>query len=109
MILGMAGGGYFLLERISAEQKGLHGALDKEDARVIDLTKQITNFQTQVANLQSQLVTIEKKLVTRDSQFERKLSEYTAQHAESLNKVNNDFTGTVNRIQRQLEKPVEIG
>ena len=104
MIIGMAGGGYFLFDQISAEQKGLHGALDKEDARVINLTKQITNFQTQVANLQSQLVTIEKKLVARDGQFERKLSEYTDQNAESLNKINNDFTGTVNRIQRQLGK-----
>ncbi len=104
MILGMAGGGYFLFERISAEQKGLSGALDKEDARIIDLTKQITNFQSQVANLQSQLLTIEKKLATRDSQFERTISEYTARNEENLKKTKGDFDGTVQRIQRQLGK-----
>ena len=104
MILGMTGGGYFFYERISKEQKGLYGVLDKKDTRIIDLTKQVTNFQSQVANLQAQLVTIDKKLATQDSKFERTISEYTAQNEENLNNTKSDFDGAVQRIQRQLGK-----
>ena len=104
MILVLAGVGYFLFRQISTEQEGLHGALDKEDARVIELTKQITHFQSQIATLQSHLVTIDKKLATQDSQFERTISEFAAQSEGNLNKTKSDFDGAIQRIQRQLGK-----
>jgi len=104
MIVVMAGVGYVLFLQLSTGQEGLQGALDKEDARVIEVTKQLTHFQSQIANLQSHIATIEKKLATQDSQFERTISQYAAQHTEKLNQTKSNLDGAIQSIQRQLGK-----
>lgn len=104
VVFVLAGGGYFLLQQLRAKQEGLHGALDKEDKRVIEITRQISSFQSQIAALQSHMATIDQKLATQDSQFERTMSQHAERYDENLSKTRKDFDEELQRIHRQLGK-----
>lgn len=104
IILSLAGAGYFFLNQLRTKQEGLDGELDKEDRRLIQVTDQLTNFQTQIATLQSQISSMETKISTQDGQFERLISEHSDRHTENLGRTKNSIDQDIQRINRQLGK-----
>lgn len=97
VVLGLAGAGFLFLQQLRTKQEGLDGALDKEDKRLIEVTKQMTT-------LQSQMATIEQKLGTQDSQFERIISEHADRSHQQLSTAKEELDDAIQRIQRQLGK-----
>ena len=59
LILGLGGIGYYLFQKLRAEQAGLGGTVGKEVQRVMDLTHQVTALQKEIALLHEQVARLE--------------------------------------------------
>jgi uncharacterized protein HemX len=104
IILCVAGAGFFLFWQLRSQQDNLGGELNKGDMQVIELSKQISGYQTQLAAIQSQLATVEADVAAKDEHFTKTLAEFSQLHGEKLDSTRNELNGTIQQIQRQLGK-----
>lgn len=104
IILFVAGAGFFLFWQLRSQQDNLGGELNKGDMQVIELSKQISGYQSQLAAIQSQLATVEADVAAKDEHFTKTLADFSQLHSEKLDSARNELNGTVQQIQRQLGK-----
>lgn len=104
IIVCVAGAGFFLFQQLRSQQDNLGGELNKGDMQVIELSKQISGYQTQLAAIQSQLATVEADVAAKDAHFTKTLADFSQLHSEKLDSTRNELNGTIQQVQRQLGK-----
>ncbi|MBS1212975.1 MAG: hemDX [Proteobacteria bacterium] len=104
IVLGLAGGGFFILQELRSKQEGLGSGLDKGDKQMQELLHQISGFQTELAALHSQFATLQSQVTTEDSKFEREIGEQGTAFNEKLDLTKTDLSASIEHIQRQMNK-----
>ncbi len=75
LILGLGGIGYYLFQKLRAEQAGLGGTVGKEVQRVIDLTHQVTALQKEITVLHEQVARLEAQQQSHQELWRKMLDE----------------------------------
>ncbi|MBS3951785.1 MAG: uroporphyrinogen-III C-methyltransferase [Methylomicrobium sp.] len=104
IILSIGGIGYYFFMQLRDQQENLGGELDKGDMQVIELSKQLSGYQTQLSALQSQLATLVADVKSKDGQFNKTLSDFSELHTEKLDNARTDLGNQIRQVQRQLGK-----
>ena len=104
LVLALSGGGFFLLQQLRDKQQDIGGEVDKSDLRTIELTKQITGYQSQISALQSQIATFDTEITGKDKFFNDKLADFSKLHQEKMDTAIEKLTANMARVQRQLGK-----
>jgi uroporphyrin-3 C-methyltransferase len=98
IIIGLAGGGYYLVSQLRHQQEGLGGEVKGE------MSKQIADYQSQLAAIQSQLATLEANIGSKDSHFTKTLADFSQLHNEKLDNTRKELNEAITQVQRQLGK-----
>nr|WP_269144525.1 uroporphyrinogen-III C-methyltransferase [Methylicorpusculum oleiharenae] len=104
IVISIGGIGYYFFMQLRAQQENLGGELDKGDMQVIELSKQLSGYQTQLSALQSQLATLVADVKNKDGQFNKTLSDFSELHTEKLDNARTDLGNQIRQVQRQLGK-----
>ena len=97
IVFSIAGVGFYLFQQLREQQQGLNGELNKGDMQLMELTKQITSYQTQLSALTADIA-------AKDSQFNKTLTNFSQLHTEKLTNTHKELTESLQHIQRQLGK-----
>jgi len=98
IIVGLAGGGYYLVMQLRHQQEGLGGEVKGE------MSKQIADYQSQLAAIQSQLATLEANIGSKDDHFTKTLADFSQLHNEKLDSTRKELNEAIGQVQRQLGK-----
>ncbi|MDD5323587.1 MAG: uroporphyrinogen-III C-methyltransferase, partial [Methylococcales bacterium] len=98
IIIGLAGGGFYLVMQLRHQQEGLGGEVKGE------MSKQIADYQSQLAAIQSQLATLEANIGSKDSHFTKTLADFSQLHNEKLDNTRKELNEAITQVQRQLGK-----
>lgn len=104
IIIGLAGAGFFLFTQLREEQASLGGEVNKGDMQVIELSKQISGYQSQLAAVQSQLATLEASIAGKDTHYTKTLEDFSRLHNEKLDSARKELNTGIQQVQRQLGK-----
>ncbi|MGR9013021.1 MAG: uroporphyrinogen-III C-methyltransferase [Gammaproteobacteria bacterium] len=104
IIISVAGVGFYLFHELRAQQDDLGGEVNKGDMQLIELSKQISGYQTQLAAIQSQLATVEASVAGKDAHFTKTLADFSQLHSEKLDSTRNELNSAILQVQRQLGK-----
>jgi uncharacterized protein HemX len=104
IIISVASAGFYLFQQLRSQQADLGGEVNKGDMQLIELSKQISGYQTQLVAIQSQLATVEANVAGKDAHFTKTLADFSKLHTEKLDVTRNELTGAVAQVQRQLGK-----
>ena len=103
-VIGLAVGGWFLLQELRSRQEGLGGQLTDKGQQVQEVTHQLSSVQSELAALHSQLATLQTQFSGTDAKFERRLTEQAEQLDVKLDAARTELGEAVQTIQRQLNK-----
>lgn len=104
IIISIAGAGFYLFQQLRSQQDNLGGEVNKGDMQLIELSKQISGYQTQLAAIQSQLATVEADVAGKDAHFTKTLADFSQLHTEKLDSTRNELNSAISQVQRQLGK-----
>ena len=104
IILSVAGVGFYLFQQLRSQQDNLGGEVNKGDMQLIELSKQISGYQSQLAAIQSQLATVEADVAGKESHFTKTLADFSQLHTEKLDSTRNELNAAIQQVQRQLGK-----
>jgi len=104
VILSVAGFGFYLFQQLRSQQADLGGEVNKGDMQLIELSKQISGYQTQLAAIQSQLATVEANVAGKDTHFTKTLADFSQLHSEKLDSTRNELNTAISQVQRQLSE-----
>jgi uncharacterized protein HemX len=104
IILTVVGIGLYLFQELRTKQADLGGEVNKGDMQLIELSKQISGYQTQLAAIQSQLATVEADVAGKESHFTKTLADFSKLHNEKLDSTRNELNTAIQQVQRQLGK-----
>ncbi len=104
LVLILAGAGFYLLQQLRDQQKDIGGEVNEGDQRVIELSKQISGYQSQLSALQTQVATLTSDLANKDEFFNKKLADFAKLHQQKLELTVEKINKSMQRIQRQLGK-----
>ena len=75
-VIGIAGVGFFLFQQLREQQEDLGGEISRDYMKMVELTKQITGYQTQLAAIQRQLTDLNAEIAGKDDFYNKKLLKY---------------------------------
>ncbi len=104
LVLLLAGAGFYVLQQLRDQQKDIGGEVNQGDQRVIELSKQISGYQSQLSALQTQVATLTSDLANKDEFFNKKLADFAKLHQQKLELTVEKLTKSMQQIQRQLGK-----
>ncbi|WAK01818.1 uroporphyrinogen-III C-methyltransferase [Methylobacter sp. YRD-M1] len=104
IIIALAGAGFFLFTQLREEQASLDSEVNKGDMQLIELSKQISGYQSQLASVQSQLATLEASITGKDTHFNKTLEDFSRLHNEKLDSTRKELNTALQQVQRQLGK-----
>lgn len=104
VIAAMAGGGFYLFTQLRSQQEDLGGELSREEAKFIEISKQLSGYQAQLVSIQEQLSTVEKNIVNNESQVNDSIKTVSELFSEKLDGSHKELAGTLSNLQRQLSK-----
>ncbi len=100
-VIILAGAGFYLLQQLREHQDTLS---TQDNQKLIEMSKQISGFQSQIAAMQSQLATLGADITGKEQHFNQALAEFTKVQNIKLEAVKKELTGQIERLQRQLGK-----
>ena len=103
-VIGIAGVGFFLFQQLREQQEDLGGEISRDDMKMVELTKQITGYQTQLAAIQRQLTDLNAEIAGKDDFYNKKLTDFSQLHSDKLDTAKSKLSTSVTQIQRQLGK-----
>lgn len=108
-ILLSLGGIIFYLDYLHKEHQQqlelkLANELNKKDQQVMELTEQISGYQTQIAAIQSQLANVQQDSSGKDQHFNQALDEFSKLHSEKLEITRTELKNSIDQVQRLLGK-----
>ncbi len=98
IIVGVAGGGFYLFMQLRDRQEGLGGEVKGQ------MSKQIADYQDQLVAIQNQLAALEVNIGSKDTHFTKTLADFSQLHNQKLDSTRQELNEAVQRIQRQLGK-----
>ena len=104
IIIGIAGAGFYLFTQLREQQADLGGELNKGDLQLIELSKQLSGYQSQLSSLQSQIATVQADIAGKNSHFTKTLADFSQLHNEKLDNTRKELNSAVQQVQRQLGK-----
>jgi uncharacterized protein HemX len=104
IIISIAGAGFFLFQQLRSQQENLGGELDKGDMQLLEVSKQISGYQSQLAAIQSQLATLEADSAGKNEHFNKTLADFSQLHSEKLDSARKELSDSISQVQRQLGK-----
>lgn len=104
IILSIAGIGLYLFQQLRSQQEDLGGSLNKGDMRLIELTKQISGYQTQIAAIQKHLSNLEAEIKGKDDKYHQALKELSGSLGEKMENLDQELSDRILQVQRQLGK-----
>ena len=104
IVIGVAGVGFYFFQQLRSQQDNLGGEVNKGDMQLIELSKQISGYQSQLTAIQSQLATIESDVAGKESHFSKNLADFSQLHTEKLDATRNELNTAISQVQRQLGK-----
>ncbi|MBF6648158.1 uroporphyrinogen-III C-methyltransferase [Methylobacter sp. BlB1] len=104
IIIALAGAGFFLFTQLREEQASLDSEVNKGDMQLLELSKQISGYQSQLASVQSQLATLEASIAGKDTHFTKTLEDFSRLHNEKLDSTRKELNTAIQQVQRQLSK-----
>jgi len=104
LIMAVVGAGFYLFQQLRSEQADLGGEVNKGDMQLIELSKQISGYQSQLAAMQSQLATVDANVAGKDAHFTKTLADFSRLHTEKLDSTRTELNGAIAQLQRQLGK-----
>ena len=104
IIIGVAGAGFYLFTQLREQQADLGGELNKGDLQLIELSKQLSGYQSQLSSLQSQLATVQADIAGKNTHFTKTLADFSQLHNEKLDSTRKELNSAVQQVQRQLGK-----
>jgi uroporphyrin-3 C-methyltransferase len=104
IIFGVAGAGFILFTQLREEQTSLGGEVNKGDMHLIELSKQISGYQSQLSAVQSQLATLEASIAGKDAHYTKTLEDFSRLHNEKLDSTRKELNSAIQQVQRQLGK-----
>ncbi|PKM12499.1 MAG: enzyme of heme biosynthesis [Gammaproteobacteria bacterium HGW-Gammaproteobacteria-3] len=104
IILAVAGIGFYLFQQLRTQQETLGGSLDKGDMRLIEMSKQISAYQSQIAAIQTHLAAIEAEIKSKDAQQHKALTDLAQLQTERLGNLEQELSASIQQVQRQLGK-----
>ena len=103
-VIGLAAGGWFLLQELRSRQEGLGGQITDKTHQVQEVTHQITSVQSDIAALHSQVATLQSQFSGNDAKIERRLGDQAEQWEVKLESTRGELSTAIQQIQRQLNK-----
>ena len=103
-VIGLAAGGWFLLQELRSRQEGLGGQITDKTHQVQEVTHQITSVQSEIAALHSQVATLQSQLSGSDAKIERRLVDHSEKLDVKLESARGELAGAVQQVQRQLNR-----
>jgi uncharacterized protein HemX len=103
-ILATAGAGFFLFQQLRDQKQSLTGEVNKGDMKLIELTKQINNYESQIATIQNQLATVQSDVSGKSNHFTKTLADFSQLHTEKLEGTRKQLSSDIQQVQRQLGK-----
>lgn len=104
VILAIVGIGFYLFSQLRTQQENLGGEVNKGDMQMLELTKQISGYQTQLAAIQTQLATLDAEIKGKDNKFTETLADTLKTQTEKMDNLRSDFNLRLQQVQRQLGK-----
>jgi len=104
IILGVSGAGYLVLQQLRDKQQDLGGEISKETQQMLELTKQISGYQSQLVAIQNQISGLSSDVSNKDDNFEHRLNEAMKMQNERLENTAKEVKGSIRKIHRQLGK-----
>lgn len=104
IIISVAGAGFFLFTQLREQQADLGGELNKGDLQLLELSKQLSGYQSQLSALQSQLATVQSDIAGKDTHFTKTLADFSQLHNEKLDSTRKELNSAIQQLQRQLGK-----
>jgi len=104
IIISIAGAGFYLFQQLRSQQENLGGELDKGDMQLLEVSKQISGYQSQLAAIQSQLATLEADSAGKNEHFNKTLADFSQLHNEKLDSARKELSDSISQVQRQLGK-----
>ncbi|MGZ4992746.1 MAG: uroporphyrinogen-III C-methyltransferase [Methylobacter sp.] len=104
LIIAVSGAGFYLFWQLRTQQDNLGGEVNKGDMQLIELSKQISGYQSQLAAIQSQLATVEADVAGKESHYTKNLADFSQLHNEKLDTTRNELNSAIQQVQRQLGK-----
>lgn len=98
LLLGVAGGGFYLITQLRDKQEGLGGEVKGE------LAKQINDYQKQLTAIQQSISTLQAELNGKDEHFNKTLADFTDLHSQKMETTRKELSDKVLLVQRQLGK-----
>ncbi|MDD5463057.1 MAG: enzyme of heme biosynthesis, partial [Methylococcales bacterium] len=92
IVIGLAGGGYYLVTQLRHQQEGLGGEVKGE------MSKQIADYQAQLAAIQSQLATVEANIASKDTHFTKTLADFSQLHNEKLDSTRKELNEAIVQV-----------
>lgn len=103
-VVGLAVGGWFLLQELRSRQEGLGGQISDKSQQVQEVSHQMSAVQSELAALHSQLATLQNQFSGSDAKLERRLGEQGEQLDLKLDAARSELADAIQQIQRQLDK-----
>lgn len=100
-VIVLAGAGFYLLQQLREHQDTLS---TQDNQKLIEMSKQISGFQSQIAAMQSQLATLGADITGKEQHFNQTLAEFTKVQNIKLETVKKELSEKIERLQRQLGK-----
>lgn len=111
LIIFISGAGYFMIEQIHTEHKGMGGNIDRDDKRIQALTIQISAYQEQLAVLQTQIATMDSEVTNletasagKSTTIKQTLVEFSELQSDKLAASKQELLIAIEQIKRQLGK-----
>lgn len=104
LTISIAGAGFYLFQQLRSQQENLGGELDKGDMQLLEVSKQISGYQSQLAAIQSQLATLEADAAGKNEHFTKTLANFSQLHNEKLDSARKELSDAITQVQRQLGK-----
>ncbi len=104
IILSLAGMGYFLFQQLRSQQETLGGEVDKGDMQLLELSKQISSYQSQLVAVQQQLAALETADKNQSAKLDKTLADFADLQSEKNQALRTDLLTRVQQVQRQLGK-----
>ncbi len=98
LILGLAGGGFYLFSQLRDKQEGLGGEVRTE------LTRQINDYQKQLTAIQSQVAALQSEIAGKEDHFNKALADFSELHGQKMEATRKEISDKVLQVQRQLGK-----
>ena len=104
VVVGLAVGGWFLLQELRSRQEGLGGQFTDKSLQVQEIAHQLNSVQSELASLHSQLATLQSQFSGSEARVNHLLDEQGEHVDAKLEATRGELAMQMQQVQRQLNR-----